>query len=144
MTFMPIQRVRDLKRLMSELGVQENVPVAPFFMGKHPVTNGEYKVFIEETGHRFPFHWWRDGKKDHYESKLPEINALEGTIAMKALIYWQKNWKDLPYAIPTDEVRRGQEVPMDDYPVTWVSWEDAVAYAAWAGMRLPTTGRVHQ
>jgi formylglycine-generating enzyme len=26
----------------------------------------------------------------------------------------------------------------DDYPITWVTWDDAAEYAEWAGVRLPT------
>ncbi len=65
--------------------------VATFFMDTHEVTVGEYKQFVEATGHREP-EW--------------------GEIA--------------PYA------------PTDQHPIVLVSWHDAMAYATWAGKRLPT------
>ncbi|MFD2201271.1 formylglycine-generating enzyme family protein [Shivajiella indica] len=69
-----------------------------FYMDKHPVTNQEFKTFLESTGyspkdpHRFLAHW------------------LDG---------------DIP---------KGKEL----HPVVNVSYEDAKAYASWAGKRLPT------
>ena len=65
--------------------------VATFFMDTREVTVGEYKQFVEATGHREP-EW--------------------GEIA--------------PYA------------PTDQHPIVLVSWHDAMAYATWAGKRLPT------
>ena len=38
-----------------------------------------------------------------------------------------RNWKD-------GQIPSGKE----EHPVVWVSWHDAVAYAEWAGKRLPT------
>jgi formylglycine-generating enzyme required for sulfatase activity len=63
-----------------------------FYIDRYPVTNAEYKKFVEATKHRPPSHW-QDGK------------------------------------IPP-----GKET----HPVVNVSWDDAAAYAAWAGKRLPT------
>ncbi len=71
---------------------QQTVEVAAFNIDKNPVTNVEYKKFVDATGHRAPRHW-QDGK------------------------------------IPAGK---------EDHPVVWVSWDDAAAYAAWAGKRLPT------
>jgi len=71
--------------------------VAPFFMDKYPVTNAQFKKFLDAT---------------HYTPR-DAINFL-------------RDWKN--GAFPAGS---------DNRPVTWVSLEDARAYAAWAGKRLP-------
>jgi iron(II)-dependent oxidoreductase len=74
-----------------------SVHVKPFYMDKFPVTNSEFKKFIEAT---------------HYH---PD-DAL----------HFLQDWKNGTY--PSG---------WDNRPVTWVSLEDARAYAIWKGKRLP-------
>jgi formylglycine-generating enzyme required for sulfatase activity len=71
--------------------------VAPFYIDKFPVTNAQFKAFLDAA---------------HYAPK-DAINFL-------------RDWKNGAY--PEGWANR---------PVTWVSLEDARAYAAWAGKRLP-------
>lgn len=78
--------------------VSGQVSVPKFFMDKHPVTNAEYKKFIETTGY------------------LPEDTTN-----------YLKKWKN-------GRIPAGKE----DYPVVHVAYEDANAYAQWAGKRLPS------
>jgi formylglycine-generating enzyme required for sulfatase activity len=74
-----------------------NMQVPSFFIDKYPVTNAEFKKFLDAT-HYHP-------RNDH--------NFL-------------MDWKQGMYP-----------VGWENRPVTWVSLEDARAYAAWAGKRLP-------
>jgi formylglycine-generating enzyme required for sulfatase activity len=69
-----------------------------FYMDKFPVTNRQFKKFLDAT---------------HYHP-ADTTNFL-------------KHW-------PNKKIRAGEE----DFPVIYVSYEDAGAYAKWAGKRLPT------
>ena len=42
---------------------QRRVHVDAFYLGKYPITNEQYRVFVQKTGHREPYHWkhWKDG-----------------------------------------------------------------------------------
>jgi gamma-glutamyl hercynylcysteine S-oxide synthase len=71
--------------------------VKSFWMDKYPVTNTQFKKFLDAT---------------HYHPE-DDLNFL-------------KDWKNGTYP-----------AGWDNKPVTWVSLEDARAYAAWAGKRLP-------
>jgi len=106
------------------------------FLGRAQVTNGEYLKFVEATGHRFPFHWWRYGEQKDYESRLREINQLFPDGGVDAVLdYWEQYWKTkkLPFKLVDNN---GKDI--SDEPVRYVSRRDALAYAAWVGMRLPT------
>ena len=76
---------------------EHEMTVAPFYIDKYPVTNAQFKQFLDAT---------------HYAPR-DTINFL-------------RDWKNGTY--PDTWANR---------PVTWVSLEDARAYAAWAGKRLP-------
>jgi gamma-glutamyl hercynylcysteine S-oxide synthase len=76
---------------------QHLMQMKSFWIDKYPVTNVQFKKFMEAT---------------HYHPE-DDLNFL-------------RDWDDGTYP-------RGWE----NRPVTWVSMEDARAYAAWAGKRLP-------
>lgn len=76
---------------------EHRMHIDTFYMDKDPVTNAEYKRFLDAT-HYHP--------ADNYD--------------------FLKDWKDGNYP-----------AGWDNKPVTWVSIEDAEAYAKWAGKRLP-------
>jgi formylglycine-generating enzyme required for sulfatase activity len=73
------------------------VSIDPFFIDKHPVTNAQFKHFVDATkyhpndDHNYLRHWQRGNYPEGWGNK----------------------------------------------PVVWISIEDARAYAAWAGKRLP-------
>ncbi len=76
---------------------EHRMTIPRFSMDKYPVTNAEFKKFLDAT---------------HYQP-ADALNFL-------------RDWKDGAY--PQGWANK---------PVTWVSLEDARAYAKWAGKRLP-------
>ena len=81
------------------------VYVATFYIDRYPVTNEEYKRFLDETGHPVP----------NYDVSWADCRNY--------------NWDPAKRTYPEGKGR---------HPVVLVTWEDALAYASWAGKRLPT------
>ena len=91
--------------------------VDPFFMDIHPVTVSQFAAFVGATG--FVTEAERFGNAGILDYESRQWRLIEGA-----------NWRH-PLG-PDAEAAAG------NHPVTQVSWNDAVAYAEWAGKRLPT------
>jgi len=59
---------------------QEKIETGEFFIDLAPVTNAEYKAFVDATGHTDPQHWrkgtYPEGKADH---PVTEVNWFSAT-----------------------------------------------------------------
>jgi formylglycine-generating enzyme required for sulfatase activity len=84
---------------------EHHVYVADFYVDRWPVTNAEYKRFVDATDRPVPnYHVsWCDTE--------------------------EYNWDPKDRTYPEGKA---------DHPIVLVTWEDAMAYAAWARKRLPT------
>lgn len=123
--------------------------VAGFWMDQHEVTNRQFRAFVSATGYvtvaeqapRF---------EDFPTMTREQFDQTVGTLAAGAMVF-------VPPARGTRQVQReswwayvpgaswrqpgGQGTSIDealDHPVVHVCWEDAAAYAKWAGKALPT------
>ncbi|WP_299758309.1 formylglycine-generating enzyme family protein [uncultured Pontibacter sp.] len=129
---------------------QHQVKVDGFWMDATEVTNGQFADFVEATGYvttaeRAPD--WEELKKQlpagtpkPHDSLLVAASLVFTPPVQQVPLQnpgqwwnWQKgaNWRQ-PQG-PGSSIK-GKE----NHPVVQVSWDDAVAYAKWAGKRLPT------
>ena len=118
------------------------VRVDGFWIDRTPVTNREFRRFVEATGH-VTFAEVAPDPKD-YPGALPHMlkpgslvfTPPRGAVDLRDWSQWWKfkfgaNWRR-PYG-PGNPA-----AAFDEHPVVHIAYSDAEAYAKWAGKELPT------
>jgi formylglycine-generating enzyme len=118
------------------------VTVSSFWIDTTPVTNRQFRAFVEATGYVTVAETAPDPKD--YPGALPHMlqpGSLVFTPPRHAvdLRDWFQWWQfEFGACWHRPEGRRRTSLPPDDHPVVHIAYKDADAYAAWAGKELPT------
>jgi formylglycine-generating enzyme required for sulfatase activity len=118
------------------------VTVDGFWMDSHPVTNAEFRRFVKATGHLTLAE--RPPEAADYPDADPEL-LVPGALVFQPssgpvdLRDWRAWWAWIPGADWRHPEGPGSTLHgRDRHPVVQVAYEDALAYAAWAGKALAT------
>jgi formylglycine-generating enzyme required for sulfatase activity len=126
------------------------VRVQGFWIDQTEVTNAEFRRFVSATGYvttaERPVDWNQlKTQVPPGTPKPPEEQLVPGSLVftppdhpvpLDDITNW---WRWVPGANWKHPEGPGSTISgKDNHPVVHVSWDDAVAYARWAGKRLPT------
>jgi formylglycine-generating enzyme required for sulfatase activity len=118
------------------------VTVGAFWMDATPVTNAEFERFVLATGHVTLAE--RPANPADYPGALPEMLAPSsvvfakprGRVDLRNRYNW---WAYVQGASWRHPQGAGSSLAgLSEHPVVHVAFEDALAYATWAGKELPT------
>ena len=118
------------------------VTVDGFWIDKYPVTNAQFARFVDETGYvtvaeRPPDP--EDFPGAPAENLVPGSLVFHKTVGPVDLRYYDKWWDWVPGAWWREPEGPGSDIERRKlHPVVHVAYEDAAAYAAWAGKSLAT------
>jgi formylglycine-generating enzyme required for sulfatase activity len=127
-----------MDRALPEESPQRQVTVREFWMDRAEVTNAQFAAFVKATGYRTQAERGWTGNR-----RIPKELQMPGSVVFKAPIdpsapeyrWWVftpgANWQH-PEGPGSSLKRRMQ------HPVVHVTYDDALAYAHWAGRDLPT------
>lgn len=136
--------IGSAKGLSNERPVFET-EVEDFFIDAHPVTVSQFRSFVKATGFVTDAEKFGDAGMFNVERLRKVVQAAGyhpdsmNKLNYQAIYQLQsQGWELIKGAYW--EYPLGPDYPKaeDNHPVTQVSWNDAVAYAQWAGKRLPT------
>jgi formylglycine-generating enzyme required for sulfatase activity len=126
------------------------VKVSAFLIDTYPVTNAEYAKFVAATGYKTvaerPVNWDELKKQVPPGTPKPPAEMLQpgslvfhpttGPVDLSDMSNW---WTWTPGSNWQHPEGPGSGIKgRENCPVVQIAWEDAVAYARWAGKRLPT------
>ncbi|WP_418263332.1 formylglycine-generating enzyme family protein [Flavobacterium faecale] len=132
----------DVKGITKDASPIHRVYVDGFWMDESEVTNDQFTAFVKATG------YVTVAEKKPTAEELPNVpeefliagsaifKPTPGKVNLNNFLQWWDfvggtNWKH-PLGPNSDLKGKG------NYPVVHIAYEDAVAYAKWAGKRLPT------
>lgn len=124
------------KRPKKDEKLGQVVHLSPFYIGKFPITNALFEVFVEKTG------YWTTAEKLGYSTVYygRSQKTIDKKTGLKRLI-WNSAIisKTVEGACWYQPLGPGSTLyNKKKHPVVHVSLEDAIAFAAWNGKRLPT------
>jgi formylglycine-generating enzyme required for sulfatase activity len=119
-----------------------SVTVNGFYMDEHEITNAEFEKFIKATNYKTVAEQVLEPKD--YPGVPPEslvpgsgvFSPPSHKVSLHDPLQWWKYIAGASWKQPFGANSTIDEKPND--PVVHISYEDAVAYAKWAGKRLPT------
>jgi formylglycine-generating enzyme required for sulfatase activity len=134
-------------RMGSDTHYKEEAPahrvkVDSFFIDRTPVTNRQFKEFVNATGHVTVAERVPDPKD--YPGALPHMlyagslvfQKTPGAVDLRNPTEWWDFVKGANWKRPLGP--KSGLFKKDNHPVVHVAYEDALAYAQWAGKELPT------
>lgn len=110
------------------------VALSPFAIDAYPVTNADFAAFVQATGYVTESE--RFGNSFVFHGQVPEERYGELVLDTLAAAPWWCLVQGASWRAP-----EGPGSHIDErmrHPVVHVSWNDAMAYAAWSGGALPT------
>lgn len=125
-----------------EEGPQHESQVNGFWVDETPVTVAQYRRFVRDTGYVTVAEQPMD-PADYPDLDpavlVPGSLVFTPTVGPIPLDDWRRWWRYVPGADWAHPRGPGSSLAgLDTHPVVHVAYEDASAYAAWAGKDLPT------